>query len=84
MRMKARLCRLGAQAIRRDVEAVLATSPYRATITVDMMIQEMRRVCALPLEDWRAYYAHIYETLSPAEVAEADALRLTFRAILWP
>ena len=84
MRMKARLRRLEMQTIRRDVEALLATTPHHPAVTADVMVQEMRRVCALPQEAWRAYYQHIYATLSPAEVAEADALRLTFRAILWP
>jgi hypothetical protein len=82
MRMTQRVRRLEEHVIRRDVEAMLATTPHHPAVTADVVVQEMRRVCALPVEDWRAYYEHIYATLSPAEVAEADALRLTFRAIL--
>jgi hypothetical protein len=83
MRMKDRLHRLELQAMRRDVAALLATSPYCRFITVDMMLAEMKRACALPLQDWRAYHAKIYEGLSPEEVAEADALREQFRRVLY-
>jgi hypothetical protein len=84
MTVKARLHRLELQALRRGAEAALAASPYRSQITVDMMIAEMRRACALSLEEWRQYHANIYADLDADEVAEADGIRLFCRAVLWP
>jgi hypothetical protein len=41
----------------------------------------MSRLAALPLAEWRAYYADIYAELSPAEQREADGVQAIYRRL---
>jgi hypothetical protein len=68
-----------AQALRAEIAAALATGHYHPSLTVETVLTEMHRLAALPLAEWRDYYADIYAGLSPAEVAEADGVQGIFR-----
>jgi hypothetical protein len=54
--------------------------PY--SFSADQVLDEARRVLALPEAEQRQYLKHLYEELSEADVAELDVIKRRHAAIL--